>query len=121
MQTNKLRRVLGFWDVFFIAVGQIIGAGVVALTGIAIGMTGPSVILAYFFAGILVLIVAIPIMIAGTSLPATGAYYTWSSRSRRRLAGLYCASAHSPRHYFAQSLRQFLWPVSKSLTPCVVG
>ena len=80
MQTNKLRRVLGFWDVFFIAVGQIIGAGVVALTGIAIGMTGPSVILAYFFAGILVLIVAIPIMIAGTSLPATGAYYTWSSR-----------------------------------------
>tara|TARA_B110000971_G_scaffold216456_1_gene251492 strand:- start:1998 stop:3353 length:1356 start_codon:yes stop_codon:yes gene_type:complete len=80
LQTNKLRRVLGFWDVFFIAVGQIIGAGVVALTGIAIGMTGPSVILAYFFAGILVLIVAIPIMIAGTSLPATGAYYTWSSR-----------------------------------------
>ncbi len=80
MQTNKLRRVLGFWDVFFIAVGQIIGAGVVALTGIAIGMTGPSVILAYFFAGILVLVVAIPIMIAGTSLPATGAYYTWSSR-----------------------------------------
>ena len=80
MQTNKLRRVLGFWDVFFIAVGQIIGAGVVALTGIAIGMTGPSVILAYFFAGILVLVVSIPIMIAGTSLPATGAYYTWSSR-----------------------------------------
>ena len=80
MQTNRLRRVLGFWDVFFTAVGQIIGAGVVALTGIAIGMTGPSVILAYFFAGILVLIVAIPIMIAGTSLPATGAYYTWSSR-----------------------------------------
>jgi APA family basic amino acid/polyamine antiporter len=66
--------------VFFIAVGQIIGAGVVALTGIAIGMTGPSVILAYFFAGILVLVVSIPIMIAGTSLPATGAYYTWSSR-----------------------------------------
>lgn len=80
MQTNKLRRVLGFWDVFFIAVGQIIGAGVVALTGIAIGMTGPSVIMAYFFAGILVLIVAVPIMIAGTSLPATGAYYSWSSR-----------------------------------------
>ena len=80
MHTNKLLRVLGFWYVFFIAVGQIIGAGFVSLTGIAIGMTGPSVILAYFFAGILVLVVSIPIMIAGTSLPATGAYYTWSSR-----------------------------------------
>jgi hypothetical protein len=34
---HKLERSLSFWDVFFIAVGQVIGAGVIALTGIAIG------------------------------------------------------------------------------------
>ena len=45
MSRNSLKQVLSGWDVFFIAVGQIIGAGVIALTGIAIGMTGPSVIL----------------------------------------------------------------------------
>ncbi|MBT7155416.1 MAG: amino acid permease, partial [Deltaproteobacteria bacterium] len=45
---GELKRVLSFWDVFFIAVGQIIGAGVIALTGVAIGMTGPSVTIAYF-------------------------------------------------------------------------
>lgn len=75
-----LRRVLSFWDVFFIAVGQIIGAGVVALTGIAIGMTGPSVALAYIFSALLILVVTILIMLAGTTLPATGAYYVWASR-----------------------------------------
>ena len=60
-----LKRVLSFWDVFFIAIGQIIGAGVVALTGVAIGMTGPSVVLAYVLAAVLVLIVSALIMMAG--------------------------------------------------------
>ena len=72
--------MLSAWDVFFIAVGQIIGAGVIALTGIAIGMTGPAVIFAYLAAAVLVLIVTLLIMMAGTVLPATGAYYVWTSR-----------------------------------------
>jgi len=77
---TRLKRVLTFWDVFFIAIGQIIGAGVVALTGIAIGMTGPSVILAYVFSALLILIVTLLILMAGVTLPATGAYYAWASR-----------------------------------------
>jgi basic amino acid/polyamine antiporter, APA family len=76
----KLKRVLGFWDVFFIAIGQIIGAGIVALTGVAIGMTGPSVVFAYILSAILVLIVSVPIMMAGATLPSTGGYYAWASR-----------------------------------------
>ena len=76
----QLKRVLSFKDVFFIAVGQIIGAGVVALTGVAIGMTGPSVIFAYLASAILVLVVTALIMMAGTVLPAVGAYYAWTSR-----------------------------------------
>ena len=78
--TVDLKRVLTFWDVLFIAIGQIIGAGVVALTGVAIGMTGPSVIFAYLVAAILVLIVSVLIMVAGATLPVVGAYYVWSSR-----------------------------------------
>lgn len=80
MTIPKLARVLSFWDVFFIAIGQIIGAGIVALTGVAIGMTGPSVIFAFFFAAILILIATVLIMMASTALPATGAYYAWASR-----------------------------------------
>jgi len=76
----QLNRVLTVRDVFFIAVGQIIGAGVVALTGVAIGMTGPGVVVAYLASAILVLIVTALIMMAGTTLPAVGAYYAWTSR-----------------------------------------
>jgi APA family basic amino acid/polyamine antiporter len=78
--TVDLNRVLTFWDVLFIAIGQIIGAGVVALTGVAIGMTGPSVIFAYLVAAVLVLIVSVLIIVAGATLPVVGAYYAWSSR-----------------------------------------
>jgi APA family basic amino acid/polyamine antiporter len=77
---RKLSRVLGFWDVFFIAVGQIIGAGAVALTGVAIGMTGPGVVLAYVCAAGLILITNILAMVAGSVLPVIGAYYVWPSR-----------------------------------------
>lgn len=80
MSSNTLPRVLSFWDVFFIAIGQIIGAGVVTLTGIAIGMTGPSIIFAYFLSALLVIAATVLIMMAGTTLPATGAYYAWTSR-----------------------------------------
>jgi len=80
LSRNSLKQVLSGWDVFFIAVGQIIGAGVIALTGIAIGMTGPSVIFAYLLSAVLVLIVTILIMMAGSVLPAVGAYYSWCSR-----------------------------------------
>ena len=80
MSSSPLPRVLTFWDVFFIAVGQIIGAGVVTLTGIAIGMTGPSIILAYPLSALLIIAATVLIMMAGTTLPATGAYYAWTSR-----------------------------------------
>ena len=84
---QPLKRILSVRDVFFIAVGQIIGAGVVALTGVAIGMTGPSVVLAYLASALLVLIVTALIMMAGTTLPSVGAYYAWTSRLRGGWAG----------------------------------
>lgn len=39
-QESKLIRNIGFWPLMGIAYGQIIGAGIMTQTGIAIGMTG---------------------------------------------------------------------------------
>lgn len=77
---KQLSRVLGFWDVLFIAVGQVIGAGAVALTGVAIGMTGPGVFWAYICASLLALMTSMLAMIAGSVLPVVGAYYVWPAR-----------------------------------------
>ncbi|QJB69258.1 APC family permease [Parasphingorhabdus halotolerans] len=77
---DKLPRILGFWDMFFIAVGQVIGAGAVALTGVAIGMTRPGVFWAYICASLLALMTNTLAMVAGSALPVVGAYYVWPSR-----------------------------------------
>ena len=46
-QESKLIRNLGFWDLMGIAIGQIIGVGIMSSTGVAIGMTGTGVVLVY--------------------------------------------------------------------------
>lgn len=43
-QESKLIRNIGFWPLMGIAYGQIIGAGIMTQTGIAIGMTGTGVV-----------------------------------------------------------------------------
>lgn len=55
-QKSKLIRNLGFWDLMGLAVGQIIGAGIMSSTGVAIGMTGTGVVLAYLVSPILSII-----------------------------------------------------------------
>lgn len=46
-QESKLIRNLGFGDLMAIAIGQIVGAGIMSSTGVAIGMTGTGVFLAF--------------------------------------------------------------------------
>ena len=48
-ETKKLSRT----DLFSMAIGQIIGVGIMTMTGIAIGFTGRSVNLAYIVAGLI--------------------------------------------------------------------
>ena len=49
MSEKKLTRT----DLFSMAIGQIIGVGIMTMTGIAIGFTGRSVNIAYIVAGLL--------------------------------------------------------------------
>ena len=87
MEEKKLKRVLKLSDLMAIAIGQIIGAGIVTLTGVAIGMTGPSVYLAYIFAGIIVLIASLLLAMTGSAIPSAGSFYTWTSRILSPFAG----------------------------------
>lgn len=74
--TKDLRRVLGRKELFSIATGQIIGAGIMSLTGIAIGMTGKSVPLSFMVAAIFTIIMAIPFVIIGGTVRMRGGQYT---------------------------------------------
>ena len=88
--TGELKRNLGRMDLVSVAVGQIIGAGIMAMTGTAIGMTGRSVNLAFVIAGILCILTAIPqIMVGGTARFKGGQYTQVAALGGQRLAGIF--------------------------------
>lgn len=85
-QNKKLTRT----DLFSMAIGQIIGVGIMTMTGIAIGFTGRSVNLAYLLAGVLTIVSAIPqIYIGGTANFPGGQYSQIAVLAGQKLAGIY--------------------------------
>ncbi len=74
---NELRRVLGLGDLMGIGVGQIIGSGIMALTGITIALTGAGTPLAFLVAAVLVICPNMVLAVLGSAVPATGGMYTY--------------------------------------------
>ena len=74
---NELKRVLGLGDLMGIGVGQIIGSGIMALTGITIALTGAGTPLAFLVAAILVICPNLVLAVLGSAVPATGGMYTY--------------------------------------------
>ena len=56
-------------DLFFMAMGSCIGAGIITNTGVAIGMAGSGVILAYLLAFFVMFIANLPTMLFATVHP----------------------------------------------------
>ncbi|MBT6032714.1 MAG: amino acid permease, partial [Kordiimonadaceae bacterium] len=71
------KKLLGFWDLMSISLGQIIGTGVVVLTGISISMTGYGAPWAFILALAIVAIPTICIAALGSAVPNTGGNYTY--------------------------------------------
>ena len=72
-----LKQVLGFWDLMGIGVGQIIGSGIMSLTGICIAITGAGTPFAFLLAAALVMCPNIVLAVLGAAVPATGGMYTY--------------------------------------------
>lgn len=80
MQTDKSpesKRLLGFWDLMSISLGQIVGAGVVVLTGIGISITGFGTPWAFLLALGIVFLPSLCIAALGAAIPSTGGTYTY--------------------------------------------
>lgn len=74
--TRDLKRTLGFWDLMGSSVGQIIGAGIMSLTGVAIGMTGRSTPLAFMISAVLVLVSWMPLVFINSVARFRGGQYS---------------------------------------------
>ena len=88
--TKDLKRVLGRKELMSLAIGQIIGAGIMALMGTAIGMTGRSVFYAFLLSTVFVVIDSLgSILIGGTVRLRGGDYTKMAALVGKRTAGAY--------------------------------
>jgi APA family basic amino acid/polyamine antiporter len=65
---------------FCLSLKQVIGGGVIVLTGTAIGLAGAGAAPAYLLACIVVLLVSLPYAVLGAARPMSGSLYRWPSR-----------------------------------------
>ena len=85
--TDSLKKDLTLYDVYAISTGAMFSSGFFLLPGIAAAETGPSVILAYLVAGILILPSMYSMAELSTAMPKAGGTYYFLDRSLGPLAG----------------------------------
>jgi len=73
----RLSREMRMLDITMIGVGAMIGAGIFVLTGIAAGVAGPGLILAFFLNGIVTLFAAAAYAELGSSFHSAGGGYLY--------------------------------------------
>ncbi len=83
----KLKKELGLFDVFAVSTGAMFSSGFFLLPGLASQYSGPSVILAYFLAGLLIMPAMFSIAEISTALPRSGGAYFFLDRSLGPMMG----------------------------------
>ncbi len=77
--TSELKRSLGPWNLVFLGVGCIIGAGIFVRTGNAAALhAGPAVLISFAIAGIVCAFAGLCYAELSSTLPVSGSAYTYS-------------------------------------------
>jgi APA family basic amino acid/polyamine antiporter len=78
-ETSTLKRTLGKWNLVFLGVGCIIGAGIFVRTGNAAALhAGPAVLLSFLVAGVVCALAGLCYAELSSTLPVSGSAYTYS-------------------------------------------
>ena len=74
------QRTIGLLGATAIGVGAIVGGGILALSGVAFALTGPSAVLAFALNGVIALITALSFAELATAFPQSGGTYAFAKR-----------------------------------------
>nr|HPG95647.1 amino acid permease [Dokdonella sp.] len=76
-ESSPLKRTLGPWNLVFLGIGCIIGAGIFVRTGNAAALhAGPAVLLSFLVAGIVCALAGLCYAELSSTLPVSGSAYT---------------------------------------------
>ncbi|WP_457591655.1 amino acid permease [Geoglobus sp.] len=82
-----LSRDLSLFDITMIGIAGMIGAGIFALTGIASGIAGPAILIAFFLNGIIATLTGMAYAELGSAIPQAGGGYLWIREAMGDYAG----------------------------------
>ena len=74
------KRTLGFWAIWALGVGAVVGDGIFLLMGQGIAVAGPSSMISYAIAGILQLFLIVALTEMAVAMPSAGAMSEWVGR-----------------------------------------
>lgn len=78
-ETSNLKRTLGPWNLLFLGIGCIIGAGIFVRTGSAAALhAGPAVLISFLIAGFVCALAGLCYAELSSTLPVSGSAYTYS-------------------------------------------
>ena len=80
-ETPGLHRHLGLMDIFCLSSGAMLRSGLFILPGIAFGITGPAMCLAYLIAGVLTIPALLSKAELATAMPRSGGIFFYIDRS----------------------------------------
>ncbi len=83
----SLSRDLSLFDITMIGIAGMIGAGIFALTGIAAGIAGPAILLAFLLNGIIATLTGLAYAELGSALPQAGGGYIWIKEAMGKFPG----------------------------------
>ena len=78
---GRLKKELGLFDVYVISTGAMFSSGFFLLPGLATAYAGPSTVLAYLLAGVLMIPAMLSMAELSTALPRAGGAYYFIDRS----------------------------------------
>lgn len=108
VQSNKLKRGLGFVDLWSIGVGALIGGGIFTVIGPAVAQAGPALFVAFVIAGAIAILSTMSYAELASIWPYQGASYAYSkyafgaiSPNLGKLIALWCAGLYFLSFSFA--------------------
>lgn len=69
---------LSFWQIWALGVGAVVGDGIFLLVSQAAQAAGPAAALAYFLAGVLIMLICMSVCELAVAMPGAGSIYHWS-------------------------------------------